>query len=269
MVYKTPHFIYEALLYFLCHSFLIGPLPLSLSQLQAPPLLCCCPIAPHESISVCHTRDGTVLPGIVINGRNSAWKIPLSGCQLAYAEKKLITAVSWADGAGRGVSDCTCVCVCACTRDREREKPIFVHVSKCMHVCPPLLCTSHHAWISVSTCFKLSVKVTACPRAGIQVTWIISQKWRSPIPSAPCTHNRSNLSFLMNNLCAPCCFMTTVILLYSMVHMFGTYAFCLPISTHSHPPFTDKLALTCAEVNMAGGGDITPIYQFYVKANSC
>lgn len=133
--------------------------PASLTKSLAPPWLCCRPIAPHQRISVCHTRDGTVLPGIVINGRNSAWKIPLSGCQLAYAEKKLITAVSWADGAGKGVSDCAwvphlCVCVLACEGEREREKQIFVHVSKHMHVCPPLPFISHHAWISVSTCLK-------------------------------------------------------------------------------------------------------------------
>lgn len=48
----------------------------------------------QKRISVCHTHDGTVLPSIVINGHNSARKIPLSGCQLAYAEKKLITVVS-------------------------------------------------------------------------------------------------------------------------------------------------------------------------------
>lgn len=131
----SKRFVYEALLCFfygLSHSFVISPLPLSLWQ--APPSLCCRPVAPHERISVCHTRDGTVLPGIVINGRNSAWKIPLSGCQLAYAEKKLITAVSWADGAGRGVSDCTCVCVCAC---RERNSFLCMSVSACMsvHLC--------------------------------------------------------------------------------------------------------------------------------------
>lgn len=182
--------------YGLSHSFLISPLPPSLSQLQAPPSLCCSPVAPHECISVC---DGTVLPGIVINGRNSAWKIPLSGCQLAYAEKKLITAVSWTDGAGRGVSDCTCVCVCV----DVRRKLIFVHVSKCMHVCPPLLHRSRHAWISMSMCFELGVKVTACHGAGIQVTWIISQKWLSLPPSATSTHKHSNLSFLIDNLCPP------------------------------------------------------------------
>lgn len=211
-------------------------------------------------------------PGLWLMAAIQPEKFPWVGASwLTQRRNSLLLSVELTEQGGVWVIARVSVCVRAreTGRERQREKPIFVHVSKCMHVCPPLLCTSHHAWISVSTCFKLSVKVTACPRAGIQVTWIISQKWRSPIPSAPCTHNRSNLSFLMNNLCAPCCFMTTVILLYSMVHMFGTYAFCLPISTHSHPPFTDKLALTCAEVNMAGGGDITPIYQFYVKANSC
>lgn len=49
----------------------------------------------HKRISVCHAHDGTASPGIVINGCSSSRKkIPLSGCQLTYAGKKLITGVS-------------------------------------------------------------------------------------------------------------------------------------------------------------------------------
>lgn len=110
-------------------------------------------------------------PGLWLMAAIQPEKFPWVGASwLTQRRNSLLLSVELTEQGGVWVIVRVSVCVCVHVREREREKLIFVHVSKCMHVCPPLPCISHHAWISVSTCFKLSVKVTVCPRAGIQVT---------------------------------------------------------------------------------------------------
>lgn len=86
-----------------------------------------------------------------------------------------------------------------------------------MHVWPPLLCASNHAWISMSTCFQLSVKVTMCLQAGIQVTWVISQKWLQTDPISALrvqTHTHTPTANLWTpvHLYRRMCFLLTVFL---------------------------------------------------------
>lgn len=224
-------------LYFCHHSkpllrYVVAPLP--------PPLTNSSLFATHVMALCC--------PGLWLMAAIQPEKFPWVGASwLTQRRNSLLLSVELTEQGGAWVIVRVSVCVHA--REREREKLIFVHVSKCVHIGLPLLCVKRHAWMSVSTCFKLSLKVTVCPRAGIHVTRIISRKW-------PRTLNTQTLQleffFLMDN---------HNLLLYES-----------DLSPRQYVKFvwnigicTDKLALFSDRENVAGVGDITPAYYRMLK----
>ena len=199
-------------------------------------------------------------PGLWLMAAIQPEKFPWVGASwLTQRRNSLLLSVELTEQGGVWVIVRVSVCVHArareIDRERERERNSFLcmSVSMCVHVGLPLLCMNRHAWASLSTCFKLSVKVTACPRPGIQVTWIISQKW-------PCTHKHSSLSFFfffpMDN---------RNLLLYDGNHSRQQYVtFIWNIGS-----FTDRLALFLWYGNYGRWWGYYSCTLSYVKVNSC
>lgn len=158
ILFTKPNIFHKALLYVM--GFLPYQITPSVTVLQYAFLLFCIVVLmTHKCINVCHTHDGTMLPSIVINGHNSAWKISSSGAQLAYAQKKLISVVSWTDRVGsKECCDQFYVCMCLCVWIKDRTSFCCMSVSACasVHFC----CVRAFMHECVHTCFTLTVKVT-------------------------------------------------------------------------------------------------------------